>query len=66
LQVPMLMKPYKNYFSQDGAPEWEAEQWNKFQASLEAQSKKVKESRTKDDIQFLSFDPKRFESAVSV
>jgi len=66
LTVPMLMKQYENYFGKDGAPEWEKEKWSGFIEALKDQSKKVKKSDKKRDVQFLFMDPERFESAISV
>ena len=66
LSVPLLMKPYKNYFGKDGAPAWERRLWDSFINDLETQSKKVKEDDKKKEVQFLFFDPEKFESAVSV
>ncbi len=66
LNVPMLMKQYQNYFGLDGAPSWEREKWDDFIEALEEQSEKVQESDKKKDVPFLFFDPKKFESAISV
>jgi len=68
LKVPMLMKPYKKYFGKNGAPRWERKEWAWFQMSLRRQSRRVKKSskERKGNTQFLFFDPKRFESAISV
>jgi hypothetical protein len=67
LKVPMLMAPYKKYFGKNGAPRWERNEWADFQRALRKQSKTVKRRRRgKGDIEFLFFDPKRFESAISV
>lgn len=66
LKVPMLMKPFKGYFGRRGAPRWERKRWADFQKDLRKLSKKIQKSDRKKDVQFLFFDPKRFESSVSV
>lgn len=70
IATPMLMKPYKNYFSHDGAPRWEKKEWKSFVKALEKQSRKIKKDiknrKNNGDVEFLYFDPEQFESAVSV
>lgn len=66
LKVPMLMKPYRGYFGRRGSPNWERKRWARFQRDLRKLSKKVRKSDKNKEVQFLFFDPKRFESSVSV
>ena len=66
LSVPMLMKPYKNYFGEDAAPVWERNVWDNFIEALEKQSDKVEESDKTKEVEFKLFNPRKFESAVSV
>ena len=68
-KVPMLMKPYSNYFGKDGAPKWERKHWKNFMRDLRTQSFRIRRKecgiiRRKPEFKF--FDPKRFESSVSV
>ncbi len=66
LKMPMLAKPFGNYFSQDGAPDWEAKVWNSFVEDLNVQAKAVQEADAKRDVEFKYFDPSRFECSISV
>lgn len=66
MKMPMLAKPFSNYFGKDGAPEWEAKEWNSFVEDLLAQSKAVKEDEAKREFEFKFFDPARFECSISV
>lgn len=65
-RMPMLMSQFSNFFGSGGAPKWEIDVWQKFQDSIETQSKKVQEEDAKRDVEFKYFDPSLFECSVSV
>lgn len=66
LPVPMLMAPYAKYFGENGAPGWEKKIWGDFQDALKKQSAAVKKAESERNVEFLFFDPEKFESAISV
>eukprot|EP00526_Cylindrotheca_closterium_P005634 CAMPEP_0113640780 /NCGR_PEP_ID=MMETSP0017_2-20120614/21405_1 /TAXON_ID=2856 /ORGANISM="Cylindrotheca closterium" /LENGTH=574 /DNA_ID=CAMNT_0000552083 /DNA_START=19 /DNA_END=1746 /DNA_ORIENTATION=- /assembly_acc=CAM_ASM_000147 len=65
-RMPQLMNSFPNFFSAAGAPSWERDVWNTFQADLKSQSNKVQEDDAARDVEFKYFDPARFECSVSV
>ena len=65
-KVPMLIKPFDNYFGEGGAPLWEKKKWNDFLKALEVQSAKVQADDEARDFEFKFFDPSRFECSISV
>ena len=68
-KMPMLMKPYGNYFGKDGAPRWERKEWGGFMRDLRRQSRRVKGRNSgfrKREPEFKFFNPKEFECSISV
>ncbi|KAL7564934.1 hypothetical protein ACA910_010332 [Epithemia clementina (nom. ined.)] len=66
LRMPSLMAPFPNYFGQGGAPLWERELWDGFNAKLRALSKIIKAVDAKRSVEYKYSDPARFECSVSV
>eukprot|EP00980_Cylindrotheca_fusiformis_P011991 scaffold2836_cov99-Cylindrotheca_fusiformis.AAC.6 len=60
-RMPALMADFPNFFGEGGAPAWEREVWNTFQADLISQSKKVRNDDADREMEFKYFDPARFE-----
>ncbi|KAL3931647.1 MAG: hypothetical protein SGBAC_011210 [Bacillariaceae sp.] len=65
-RMPQLMSSFPNYFSAGGAPSWERDVWNTFQADLQSQSTKVQRDDAEREVEFKYFDPAHFECSVSV
>lgn len=65
-RMPQLMSSFPNFFSVGGAPVWERDVWNTFQADLQSQSTKVQEDDAAREVEFKYFDPAHFECSVSV